>query len=226
MHEITLCLTMGRRPELLRQTLQSLLVQAPPFVHALAINDFGDEPSNAVFRAFFPSGELVDLGQQVGHHAAVDALYQRVKTPYVFHCEDDWRFDGDLKLTDAMILLEHPHINSVCVRRLPDFPFYADAAEKIKTETYQDIPFCRLDHLHEQWYRYTFNPHLAKLELWRSSGGFSRFKKERHISRWQGQLNYFVAFMQPGACVHIGENLSVSNPQPSWFKRAKQWLRK
>ena len=222
----TLCLTIGRRPELLRQTLESLFDQSPSFAHVIAINDFGDAPTNAVFKAMCPMGELVDLGRQVGHHAAVDAMYQRIQTPYVFHCEDDWLFDGDLKLDDAAVLLTHPQINSVCLRRLLDFPFYEAEAEKIEVTQYQGVDFCRLDHLHDQWHRYTFNPHLAKVDLWRSSGGFSRFKKERHISRWQGSLNYFVAFIQPGACVHIGEDLSVSNPKPSLFKQIKWWLRK
>ena len=88
----TLCLTIGRRPELLRQTLESLFDQSPSFAHVIAINDFGDAPTNAVFKAMCPMGELVDLGRQVGHHAAVDAMYQRIQTPYVFHCEDDWLF--------------------------------------------------------------------------------------------------------------------------------------
>ncbi|MCP2039945.1 glycosyltransferase involved in cell wall biosynthesis [Neisseria sp. HSC-16F19] len=226
MQGVTLCLTIGRRPELLRQTLDSLFAQDVRFDHIIAVNDFGDVPTSEVFKALCPDGELVDLGRQVGHHAAVDAMYRRIQTPYVFHCEDDWLFDGDLMLDNAASLLTHPQINSVCLRRLPDFPFYEAEAEKIDVLQYQGVDYCRLDHLHEQWHRYTFNPHLAKLDLWQSSGGFSRFKKERHISRWQGEQNRFVAFMQPGACVHIGENLSVSNPKPSWFKQMKQWLRK
>lgn len=221
----TLCLTIGRRPELLRQTLESLFAHAPPFAHIIAVNDFGDEPTNMVFRALCPQGELVDLGRQVGHHAAVDAMYQRIKTPYVFHCEDDWLFDNDVRLPEAAILLRHPQINSVCFRHLADFPFYAAESGRIDALQYQGVDFCRLDHLHDQWHRYTFNPHLAETALWQSSGGFSRFKKERHISRWQGSLGQFVAFIQPGACRHIGEDMSVANPPPSWLKRLKQRIR-
>lgn len=50
---LTLCLTIGKRPEPLRQTLQSLLGQMS-FAKIIAINDFGDEPTNRVFQEFAP----------------------------------------------------------------------------------------------------------------------------------------------------------------------------
>lgn len=88
MNEITLCLTIGMRPELLRQTLQSLLNRLT-FSHIIAINDFRDEATNRVFRGLCPQGQLISLKKQLGHHAAVDYMYQQVTTPYVMHCEDD-----------------------------------------------------------------------------------------------------------------------------------------
>ena len=46
---VTACITMGRRPQLLRETLRSLLplLSSMP---VLAVNDFGDDETNAVFR--------------------------------------------------------------------------------------------------------------------------------------------------------------------------------
>ena len=71
---LTLCLTIGRRPELLRQTLQSLLDKVE-FADIIAINDFRDEETNQVFRELCPQGTLINLNEQVGHHKAVDTMY-------------------------------------------------------------------------------------------------------------------------------------------------------
>ena len=93
---LTLCLTIGRRPELLRQTLQSLLDKVE-FADIIAINDFRDEETNQVFRELCPEGLLINLPTQVGHHKAVDEMYSKVQTEYIFHCEDDWLFDQPIE---------------------------------------------------------------------------------------------------------------------------------
>lgn len=210
--DITLCLTMGKRPDLLKRTLESLF-QFHQFEHIIAINDFGDEATNQAFREVCPHGHLVNLGQQVGHHPAVDAMYALIKTPYVFHCEDDWLFTDSPNLEDSMTLLESPEISAVCYRKIIDFQFDSEMSAKIQTKYFNNIEYILLGQLHEQWYGYTFNPHLAKIDLWRNAGSFSKFKKERHISRWQRGLNREVAFISPGMCEHIGDNVSVANPK-------------
>lgn len=118
---IALCITIGRRPELLRQTLESLLGRAE-FKQIIAINDFRDEETNEVFRNLCPSGTLISLTEQLGHHRAVDAMYAKVKTPYVLHCEDDWLFDQDLRIAESIQLLNAlPDVSMVCLRKYADF---------------------------------------------------------------------------------------------------------
>lgn len=238
MHDdITLCLTMGKRPDLLKQTLESLFAHHT-FQHVIAINDFGDEATNEAFKTVCPHGILINLGHQVGHHAAVDALYAGITTPYVFHCEDDWYFYSAPDLEASKVLLERPDVSSVCYRALSDFRFEANAHAKIQhcthTTASQNIPYASLHNLHDQWHGYTFNPHLAKLDTWHHAVTFTKFKKERHISRWQRSLGRNVAFISPGNCHHIGDDASVANPsQPNsigahlkrWKKQIKSWLR-
>jgi hypothetical protein len=73
-NEITLCLTIGRRPILLRETLASLLHRAE-FKQIIAINDFRDQETNDVFKELCPTGILINPNQQLGHHCAVDLMY-------------------------------------------------------------------------------------------------------------------------------------------------------
>lgn len=209
---IALCLTIGRRPELLRQTLESLLSRAK-FKQIIAINDFRDEETNEVFRNLCPSGTLISLPEQLGHHLAVDAMYAKVQAPYVLHCEDDWLFDQDLRIAESIQLLNAlPQISMVCLREYADFGHDPAVVAQTFMQEFNGIAYRRLDRTHKQWHGYTFNPHIASIDLWKKIGPFAQFKKERHISRSLRKLGQHVAYLEPSACHHIGELDSVSNP--------------
>ncbi len=225
--DITLCLTIGKRPEELRRTLNSLF-QFEQFEHVIAINDFGDAETSRVFREICPNGTLIELGHQVGHHKAVDYMYSKVTTPYIFHCEDDWLFVDALKFDQAKTLLTSDEISSVCFRKVSDFTFAAEDKGKIARDHYQGIEYIRLDKLHKQWHGFTFNPHLAKIDLWHAADRyFAQFEKERHLSRWQRRAGKHAAFMTCGACQHIGNGISVSysNAPPSRLKATRRAIR-
>lgn len=222
-HEITLCLTIGNRPEPLEKTLRSLLPLVD-FKHIIAINDFRDAPTNAMFTKICPEGTLINLPEQVGHHQAVDTLYQMVKTEYIFHCEDDWLFDGQIPVQKILKLLDAtPELSAVCLRKIEDIPMAPEEKFKILTCEAMGLQYSRLDPLHDQWHGYTFNPHIASVRNWKTLGGFKAFKKERHVSRHMRLLGQHVAYLKPGHCSHIGDGISVSQV-PNRFHRLKSWL--
>ncbi len=224
---VTACLTMGRRPELLERTLVSL----QPLLSGmsiLAVNDFGDEATNRIFRTICPQGRIIDLPGHVGHHRAVDAMYSEVQTDYVFHLEDDWVFDRQNFIPDAISVLRSAEQAAVvCVRHVDDFVTDAATNKKIKRLTTQDdIVALNLNDIHSQWYGYTFNPHVARISLWRNMGGFAGYKKERHISRNLRAMGGEALYLNPGACRHVGANDSVATTgRPSLGKRLKSLFR-
>lgn len=224
MTPVTLCITMGRRPELLAQTLTSLLERAE-FQHVIAINDFRDEPTNAVFKKICPNGQLISLDHQRGHHGAVDYLYSQVQTPWVMHCEDDWSFTQDLDFGSlASTLTQQAWMSGICFRSLSDFEISTPDQAKILHQTHNGLAFYRLDPLHSQWHGYTFNPHFASVDLWKRFGPFTNFKKERHISRRVRQAGLVMPYLVNGGCAHLGDEQSVSYPKrkerSAWWK----WL--
>lgn len=219
--DTTLCLTIGKRPELLRQTLNSLITKIK-FEHIIAINDFNDDATNAVFRELCPQGQLITLGVHVGHHAAIDYMYSQVKTKYIFHCEDDWFFEHTPNIESYKAYLNQYRITTcISLRQWSDFHYDDSTAAQLK---FEDNPFfqtVRMDHMHEQWHGYSFNPHFAPKALWQSfAGGFSKFKKERHISRHLRSKNRMMIYLADGLCYHIGQHDSIANPPP------KNWLTK
>lgn len=212
MENITLCLTIGRRPELLRQTLTSLFEKCY-FEHVIAVNDFGDQETNNVFLELCPHGILINQENHIGHHSAVNKMYQKVKTEYIFHCEDDWYFDKSLDLLQYIeILKNNTESISVCLRKLSDFSFLDDDLAKIEYLDTSPIKTARLTQLHDQWHGYTFNPHIISVETWKKIGNLSVYKKERHISRHLRKKGKYVLFLQDGICYHIGEDNSIANP--------------
>lgn len=220
---VTHCITIGNRPDLLRQTLTGL--KAVQDIPTLAINDFNDTDTNNVFMEMCPRGRIVGPGHHIGHHPAIDAMYSHVTTPYIFHNEDDWAFSRADFLSDALSLLEaEPNITAVCLRATDDMSFSDDQRKKIVTAEINGIRFQRLDALHDQWYGFTFNPHLSRKSMWEELGGYTKFKKERHLSRTLKMTGGFVAFLTPEACRHIGEGRSTTW-KPSPFRRFKAWLR-
>ena len=224
MTAVTLCVTMGRRPELLAQTL-STLFQRAQFQHVIAINDFRDEPTNAVFKQLCPQGQLISLDHQLGHHGAVDLLYSQVKTPWVMHCEDDWSFTKDLNFGAlANTLTQQPWMSGVCFRSLSDFEISTADQARIRYESHGGLEFYRLDPLHSQWHGYTFNPHFASIELWKRFGPFASFKKERHISRRVRQAGLIMPYLVNGGCVHLGDDQSVSYPKSQERTGLWKWL--
>lgn len=222
MTAVTLCLTIGRRPELLRQTLSTLLSNAC-FEHVIAINDFRDEATNLVFKELCPDGTLISLDRQLGHHAAVDHMYGLVQTPWVFHCEDDWLFEQPIDLQRLTeVLRAQTWMSGVCLRKRSDFSLVSADESKVLCESYAGLDFYRLDKLHAQWHGYTFNPHLASARVWREFAPFASFKKERHISRTMRKRGLVMAYWADGGCSHLGADQSVSYPRidkKSFWKR-------
>lgn len=215
--DVTICFTIGRRPELLRRTLDSMapLLAAHPVI---AINDFGDAETNAVFRAACPGAELVLPPTRLGHHRALDQLYSRIRTPFLLQCEDDWTFTRLDFLPDALRLLSaEPALSVVCLRALDDMEVPPADQTRIRRGAADGIAYARLDGLHRDWHRFTFNPHVAPLALWQRIGPFARFERERHVSKALRREGRFVAYLTPGACHHIGDGAStgfIAAPDP------------
>lgn len=212
MKNITLCLTIGKRPELLRQTLTSLFEKCY-FENVIAINDFGDKETNDVFLDLCPHGILLNQEHHIGHHLAVDKMYKYVTTDYIFHCEDDWCFDRELNVASYIELLKtSPQITSICLRKISDFPFLDEDVAKVEYLDTIPIKSAKLTALHEQWHGYTFNPHIISIDTVKEIGNFSTYKKERHISRWLRKKGKYTLFLKEGVCYHIGEDDSIANP--------------
>ncbi len=117
--DTTLCITAGGRPDLLNETLASLLPHNGQFFdHILITNDRGDEAPNEVVRNLAPTATLLNHETPIGQHPSIDEMYERVVTEFIFHCEDDWFFDP-VPFIPTMLsaLIDLPNVSSVSARQ-------------------------------------------------------------------------------------------------------------
>jgi glycosyl transferase family 2 len=105
--DITFVLTSCGRFDLLEETLSSFFRQNTALMaRYLVIEDSGDDSVWRVAARFPFDIEVIVNQPSLGQIASIDRAYGTVTTPYVFHCEDDWRFFRpgfveDVRLSDA-----------------------------------------------------------------------------------------------------------------------------
>jgi hypothetical protein len=201
---VTPVLTSCGRFDLLEQTVQSFFEHFE--TDRLIVSDdslrFGEA---AAFANAYPQIEMRSCWERLGRLRAIDALYGTLRTPYVFHLEDDWCFTGDANLDDVCDYLDaRPDVSVVCVGWRPD----ARYAGKAKTDTFRghDYRVWDLD-AHPRRFSYTFNPAVARTALWRQIGPFAKFHHEEGLSAFCKARGMRIAMLERPIAYHLGDRL-------------------
>lgn len=179
-HHITLCITAGGRPDLLKETLESLLPHNGQFFdHVLITNDRGDEATNEVVRCMVPAATLLNHVTPIGQHPSIDQMYTRVMTEFIFHCEDDWFFDP-VPFIPAMLsaLINLPNVSSVSARQTSSLREHDGRFRKFGPTVAVEGGFARRSG-EPFWIGHSFNPALLRTSLWRQIGPFAKFNTEK-----------------------------------------------
>jgi hypothetical protein len=203
----TLCLTAGGRPDLLDQTLKSLLSHNRQFFSDFCfVNDFGDDETNRVIFSHVPQARLFSHAVQKGHHYSIDEMYASVETPFIFHCEDDWLFDPVAFIPACFdVLLSDKTASQVTVRDADCQKTWEIFPEQVTCmagdQKYQKSRSLSIN----DWGHYSFNPSLLRKDLWLQIGPFQKFYKERDINDACMAKGLTSARLVPGVCRHIGD---------------------
>ena len=212
MSDVTLVLTSCGRFDLLEETLVSLEAAEPGgFARKIIVEDSADEAMAAKIRARFPDHELIFNQPNIGQMRAIDRAYERVETPYVFHCEDDWKFErGPFLATCREVLEAHPDIAVACVRQVMELaPRYRERLQPLDGRG--DVLRMPAD-AHPEWFGYSFNPSLVRLESYRRYGPYAAHGSEEVLSYRLKRDGFTMAFLNPGSAVHIGGEAHVEDP--------------
>ena len=215
-------LTSCGRFDLLRQTVASFAKYADIAPQQFIIVEDSDDGQvrEAVAGINLPF-EFV-ITPRLGQAKAIDAGYARVKTPYVFHCEDDWAFfRGGFIAESFAVLSACPKASAVMLRGRDENHSFG----KLPYENTDGVDFfLALPTLHKYYFGYSYNPGLRRLADYKSIAPFADIGTEREVSFVFKRLGFITAHLEAPAVRHLGDNRHV--PDAAEPPRNLRWKRK
>lgn len=207
---VTICITSCGRLDLLDRTLESfrrfnaggryIISEDSTLPHVIA----------EVARKY-PEMQLLHGPDRLGITRSIDRLYDAVTTPYVFHLEDDWQFVGPVDWQAAIDVLEtRPDIVNVCVRSFKEIRLRFRLQSKPLRSGGKHLRVMNRSS-HPEFFAWSPNPGLIKLELHRQYGPFGRYYPDE-VSAVMKRDGKTMAFMLPGVAMHIGHGRNVVDP--------------
>lgn len=233
---ITITTTTCKRLDLFKKTVNSFIACCLDYDKFeidkwVVIDDNSSEEDREEMKRLYPFLTFVyKTPAQKGHARSINMMLRHVKTPYLFHLEDDWQFyhkdnyftylyqviqeDDSYKqvLLNNMYseIPEHDAFVGGYWRRTQSEPilnyieheYTATQEEQIAfNQRWQFKPNC------SYWPHFSFRPGLSKMELFKTIGDFNE-------DVWHFEMNYAHKYVQEGyktvflpgmVCKHIGK---------------------
>jgi hypothetical protein len=212
--DTTFVLTSCARFDLLAETMLTFCERnTAPFARYLIAEDSGDASVRDVLGGLPVAIEFLVNDPPVGQMASIDRAYATVKTPYVFHCEDDWRFlRGGFVEESRAVLDARDDVSVVVARRLGQNATHDAIVRSAPVERVAgvDVRIPAAD-AHPVWGGYTFNPGLRRLADVRRIGSFAALVKESDASAWFKARGMRCAFLESPAYETTGGLRHVRN---------------
>lgn len=208
----TIVVTSCGRFDLLKATLNSLKPHLDLAPEAwIVVEDSGDEAVRAAVAECGIGAQIILNRPQLGQMRAIDRAYEHVKTPYVFHCEDDWDFYRPGFIAESFAVLEAcPDVSIVLLRpREEQNKLVRDAP----SETVNGVRlFFQDPALHPEYFSYAFNPGMRRMSDYHRVGPFGPIGYEPDISYAFKKQGFRLANLEDGAVRHIGDGRHVEDP--------------
>ncbi|KAB0491963.1 hypothetical protein [Pseudomonas vancouverensis] len=210
---ITLVVTSCGRLDLLKATLESFDQFNTAAIREVFITeDSGDEKVQEVIPAHWKDHCTVFVNRpKLGQLASIDLAYEHVKTPYIFHCEDDWRFYRPGFVEDSMTILEsRPDILQVWLRSyIYDLQVHSPYISLGPRQVIDAVACYPLISDKPEWQGFSLNPGLRRIREYRLCAPFSGHSGEKALSERYAALNLAALTLEADAVMHIGFGLHV-----------------
>ncbi len=212
----SLVITSCGRHDLLKQTLTALTATLDQGPRQTIIVEDGPTPRPD----WLPRHNVtwIQNGERRGQIYSIDRAYDEVKTPFIFHCEDDWGFHETGYLKESFDLLErYPDVLQVWLRGIPTAADIRDRFTIYRVEPHPVHPFHVAKYHWEGWNGgFSFNPGLRRLSDYKRIGSYGRHVGydphgcgERALGRLYHELGYVAAILPKPYTYHIGDESHV-----------------
>lgn len=234
-NKITFVLTSCGRVDLLEKTLDSFLKwNNYPIEDYIITEDSTDsmvfEDCKKLNREKYDNKlKFIFNHEKLGQTKSIDKAYSMVKTPYIFHCEEDWNFYRAGFIKQSIDLLNiYPNILQAWIRPKSDGHINRIAPLVFKVN---GIPFRKVlpvtfstgrilkdgnREIVKNYNGFSFNPGVKRLRDYKLlNGGYSSYNQEHLIDYFYRDAGYIVVSLgknnTDGWVNHIGNNRRVEN---------------
>ena len=224
--KMTFVLTSCGRTDLLDKTLESFFIHNTfKFDELFLVEDSVDENVYShVKRKWGKKLNVICNSEKKGQIQSIVDTYKLVKTPYIFHCEDDWVYKrGNFVEESLKILASDKKIIQVWLEskesasRLDVFSY----GELIKTSR-QKIGFRKVYCKDGwEWGYFSFRPGVKRMSDYNLIGGYESFKNELDIGVKYKDHGFYTVIIEHPAIEDIGLDRTILDPTRKWPKRRK-----
>jgi hypothetical protein len=207
---VTVCITSCARLDLLAKTVSSFrrFNRGGRFILS---EDSTDAITIETLKQTYPDMLVLSGSDRLGLMGSIDRLYSTATTPYLFHLEDDWEFDGPVDWWAAIELLEtRDDVANVSVRAIEEIKDkYRVRSDEVEFGS-AAFRVMRSD-AHPEFFGWSSNPGLIKRTLYQQYAPFKRMLHDQMsgLIKSEGRT---VAYLLPGVARHIGQERTVTDP--------------
>ena len=215
--DITLVVTSCGRFDLLKRTLETFdLFNTADIREVFITEDSGDEAVRLAIPEHWRNHCSFLINRpKLGQLASIDLAYELVKTPYVFHCEDDWAFYRPGFVEDSKGVLElRPDILQVWLRNyVYDLQVHSPYIHLGPREVIGGVPCYPLRSDKPEWQGFSLNPGLRRIKEYWLCAPYAGFEGEKGLSKRYAQLNLGAVTLEGDAVLHTGFGLHVATAE-------------
>ncbi|MBD23127.1 MAG: hypothetical protein CL572_05645 [Alphaproteobacteria bacterium] len=224
MKKITFVLTSCGRVELLNKTLESFFKFNDYRLEKMYLveDSFNQSVYSEIKKKWGNKLTLLFNEKKKGQIRSIVETYKLVKTPLIFHCEDDWIYtrrnfiQDSLKIMDSdekiiQVWLESKESAS----RLDIFEY--GPLQKLGNIGFRRV-FCKEGW---EWGYFSFRPGIKRLHDYNLIGGYKKFKNELDIGVEYKKRGYYTVIIENPAVIDIGDDHHVGDTTRKWPKRRK-----
>jgi hypothetical protein len=217
--DVTVVITACGRPLLLEITLFTFLkFNRYPISQIIVTEDSGIPGINAYLEQQYPAITWIKAEQRRGQIESIDAAYKLVRTPYVFHLEEDWIFYRFGVIEESFRVLREAEAAGIKVSAVTCRAH--GAGDKHLDPAHPSLSLVRCTRA--EWGYFTFNPGLRSMKDYYElcNGAYSSItsfdrqnpsNSEYAINALYKEKGYRLAITKnpEGYCTHIGDEFHV-----------------
>lgn len=228
---VTLTITSCKRLDLFTQTINSFVNCCKDIEQIdewFCVDDNSSDQDRNAMQALYPFINFYfKTPAEKGHPQSMNIIRDHVKTPYIFHMEDDWRFFNCRKyITECLEVIGQDEKIGQCLinKNYAETPGDHNIKGGYFKSTPNGLRYFIHEYCHTQseleefqkkygncmqccyWPHFSFRPSLVRTSIWKELGRFneqvSHFEMEysyRYIEK-----GYKSAFLESVYCMHIG----------------------